>query len=191
MLCPYFSRQLPVIAMARTKQTARKSSGGKAPRVLLATKSAKSFRSYMTSQQSASYATTSSSSSSTANKTSYIVRSVNFLALKFDGFVLRLREHQCCKNVIVLACQHQLEQIHCFLSIPLIMWSGQFVIQYSYDYAIVNPWPTKQLYIGKMEKMNKNLKLQLMQKRCRLEMRNNESTYHCLHLLHCLACSQL
>ena len=41
----------------------------------------------MTSQQSATYAT-SSSSSSTANKTSYIVRSVKFLALKFDGFVL-------------------------------------------------------------------------------------------------------
>eukprot|EP00936_MAST-01D_sp_MAST-1D-sp1_P000319 g319.t1 len=37
--------------MARTKQTARRSTGGKAPRRQLATKAARSFRSYMTSQQ--------------------------------------------------------------------------------------------------------------------------------------------
>jgi len=37
--------------MARTKQTARKSTGGKAPRKQLATKSARNFRSFMTSQQ--------------------------------------------------------------------------------------------------------------------------------------------
>jgi len=37
--------------MARTKQTARRSTGGKAPRKQLATKAARSFRSYMTSQQ--------------------------------------------------------------------------------------------------------------------------------------------
>jgi histone H3 len=33
--------------MARSKQTSRKSSGGKAPRKQLATKSARSFRNYM------------------------------------------------------------------------------------------------------------------------------------------------
>ena len=38
--------------MARTKQTARKSTGGKAPRKQLATKSARQFKSFMTSQQS-------------------------------------------------------------------------------------------------------------------------------------------
>ena len=37
--------------MARTKQTARKSTGGKAPRKQLATRSCQSFRSFMTSQQ--------------------------------------------------------------------------------------------------------------------------------------------
>ena len=37
--------------MARTKQTARKSTGGKAPRWQLATRSAREFRSFMTSQQ--------------------------------------------------------------------------------------------------------------------------------------------
>ena len=37
--------------MARTKQTARKSTGGKAPRKQLATKSARQFRSYMVGQQ--------------------------------------------------------------------------------------------------------------------------------------------
>eukprot|EP00036_Acanthoecidae_sp_10tr_P023279 CAMPEP_0206328954 /NCGR_PEP_ID=MMETSP0106_2-20121207/22944_1 /ASSEMBLY_ACC=CAM_ASM_000206 /TAXON_ID=81532 /ORGANISM="Acanthoeca-like sp., Strain 10tr" /LENGTH=763 /DNA_ID=CAMNT_0053761647 /DNA_START=11 /DNA_END=2297 /DNA_ORIENTATION=+ len=37
--------------MARTKQTARKSTGGKAPRKQLATKSARSFRGFMRSQQ--------------------------------------------------------------------------------------------------------------------------------------------
>jgi len=37
--------------MARTKQTARKSTGGKAPRKQLATKSARAFRTFMTSQQ--------------------------------------------------------------------------------------------------------------------------------------------
>ena len=35
------------LAMARSKQTSRKSSGGKAPRKQLATKSARSFRNYM------------------------------------------------------------------------------------------------------------------------------------------------
>ena len=39
--------------MARTKQTARKSTGGKAPRKQLATRSAGAFRSYMVSQQAA------------------------------------------------------------------------------------------------------------------------------------------
>jgi hypothetical protein len=38
--------------MARTKQTARKSSGGAAPRRQLATTSTSSFRSFLTSQQS-------------------------------------------------------------------------------------------------------------------------------------------
>lgn len=38
--------------MARTKQTARKSTGGKAPRKQLATQSARSFRHFMTTQQS-------------------------------------------------------------------------------------------------------------------------------------------
>ena len=38
--------------MAKTKQTARKSSGGRAPRRQLAVRSAQAFRSYMTSQQS-------------------------------------------------------------------------------------------------------------------------------------------
>lgn len=38
--------------MARTKQTARKSTGGKAPRKQLATRSARSFRHFMTTQQS-------------------------------------------------------------------------------------------------------------------------------------------
>jgi hypothetical protein len=41
-----------LIRMARTKQTARKSTGGKAPRKQLATKSARQFKSFMTSQQS-------------------------------------------------------------------------------------------------------------------------------------------
>ena len=58
--------------MARTKQTARKSTGGRAPRQMLACHSAQQFRSYMTSQQSASYAT--ASSSAPATKTSYLVR---------------------------------------------------------------------------------------------------------------------
>jgi len=61
----------PSVRMARTKQTARKSTGGKAPRMMLACKSAQQFRSFMTSQQSASYATTSSTP---AQKTSYLVR---------------------------------------------------------------------------------------------------------------------
>ena len=39
--------------MARTKQTARKSTGGKAPRKQLATRAARSFKGYMTSQQKA------------------------------------------------------------------------------------------------------------------------------------------
>ena len=55
--------------MARTKQTARKSSGGKAPRKLMACKSPAQFRQYMTSQQAATYQT---SSSTTASKTSYL-----------------------------------------------------------------------------------------------------------------------
>ncbi|KAI6647128.1 Von Willebrand factor type A domain containing protein [Oopsacas minuta] len=55
--------------MARTKQTARKSSGGKAPRKLLACKSPTQFRQYMTSQQAVSYQT--SNNENTA-KTSYL-----------------------------------------------------------------------------------------------------------------------
>ena len=41
--------------MARTKQTARKSTGGKAPRKQLATRSARQFRTFLTSQQSAGF----------------------------------------------------------------------------------------------------------------------------------------
>ena len=55
--------------MARTKQTARKSTGGKAPRQLLACKSPTQFRQYMTSQQAATYQT---SSATPASKTSYL-----------------------------------------------------------------------------------------------------------------------
>merc|ERR1711871_580048 len=46
-------------AMARTKQTARQSTGGKAPRRQLATKAVRGFKSYMRSQQSVGRATSS------------------------------------------------------------------------------------------------------------------------------------
>ena len=55
--------------MARTKQTARKSTGGKAPRQLLACKSPSQFRQYMTSQQAATF---HSPGSQEAKKTSYL-----------------------------------------------------------------------------------------------------------------------
>ena len=55
--------------MARTKQTARKSTGGKAPRQQLACKSPSQYRQFMTSQQAATYQT---SSSTPATKTSYL-----------------------------------------------------------------------------------------------------------------------
>jgi hypothetical protein len=50
--------------MARTKQTARKSTGGKAPRKQLATKAARQFKGFMRSQQSAGRAGSSSAGSS-------------------------------------------------------------------------------------------------------------------------------
>jgi len=48
--------------MARTKQTARKSTGGKAPRKQLATRAARDLRNFMTSQQSVGHAIRNSSS---------------------------------------------------------------------------------------------------------------------------------
>ena len=57
--------------MARTKQTARKSTGGKAPRMQLATKSARAFRSYMTSQQQVGRASANRVGAA-AKKTSFI-----------------------------------------------------------------------------------------------------------------------
>ena len=54
----------PLPTMARTKQTARKSTGGKAPRKQLATKAARSFKGFMRSQQSAGRAGSSSAGSS-------------------------------------------------------------------------------------------------------------------------------
>ena len=54
--------------MARTKQTARKSTGGKAPKKLLACKSPSQFRQYMTSQQAATFQTPGQE----AEKTSYL-----------------------------------------------------------------------------------------------------------------------
>ena len=59
--------------MARTKQTARKSTGGKAPRKQLATRSAHSFRRFMTSQQAVGNATFGGSSGTkTPKKASFI-----------------------------------------------------------------------------------------------------------------------
>ena len=57
--------------MARTKQTARKSTGGKAPRKQLATKSARGFRQFMTSQQSVGRVSNAGASQAKA-KTSFI-----------------------------------------------------------------------------------------------------------------------
>lgn len=54
--------------MARTKQTARKSTGGMAPRKQLATKSARKFRDYMTSQQSLGTSAVARGRSGTASK---------------------------------------------------------------------------------------------------------------------------
>ena len=60
--------------MARTKQTARKSTGGKAPRRLLATKSAQQFRAYMTGRQAAGFQKGfSASQAKEEKKTSYLV----------------------------------------------------------------------------------------------------------------------
>lgn len=75
--CPLFSKldrttYLTKQRMARTKQTARKSSGGKAPRKMLATKSAGQLRQYLTGRQAATYA---SAKPSEQKKTSYIVSS--------------------------------------------------------------------------------------------------------------------
>jgi len=57
--------------MARTKQTARKSTGGKAPRKQLATKSARGFRQFMTSPQSVGRVSAAGTSQAKA-KTSFI-----------------------------------------------------------------------------------------------------------------------
>ena len=54
--------------MGRTKQTARKSSGGKAPRQLLACTSPTLFRQYMTGQQAATF----HSPGGKTEKTSYL-----------------------------------------------------------------------------------------------------------------------
>ena len=71
--------------MARTKQTARKSTGGKAPRRQLATKAARSFRSYMCSQQSVGNAVFGSASKEKENpqKVSFINYENTFGQFKF------------------------------------------------------------------------------------------------------------
>mmetsp|Transcript_5799 Transcript_5799/g.8761 ORF Transcript_5799/g.8761 Transcript_5799/m.8761 type:complete len:725 (-) Transcript_5799:170-2344(-) len=66
--------------MARTKQTARKSTGGKAPRKQLASKSAKAFRSYMGSGQTSS----SSSASSKQKKTIFVNSESTFYQFSFE-----------------------------------------------------------------------------------------------------------
>ena len=57
--------------MARTKQTARKSSGGKAPRKMLACTSKKQFRQFMLGQQAATYGGVGTPGS--PQQTSYLV----------------------------------------------------------------------------------------------------------------------
>lgn len=63
--------------MARTKQTARKSTGGKAPRRVMATKSARQFRSFMTGRQATGFVKKSAKFGASApkeeKKTSYLV----------------------------------------------------------------------------------------------------------------------
>ena len=59
------------LTMARTKQTARKSTGGKAPRKQLATQSARGFRQFMTSQQLVGRVSNAGTSQAKA-KTSFI-----------------------------------------------------------------------------------------------------------------------
>ena len=56
--------------MARTKQTARKSCGGKAPRKMMQATSAQQLRQFMTGRQAASYSGTGSQQQ---DKTSYLV----------------------------------------------------------------------------------------------------------------------
>ncbi|KAI8812080.1 hypothetical protein BJ742DRAFT_80244 [Cladochytrium replicatum] len=63
--------------MARTKQTARKSTGGKAPRAVLNSTSAAGFRSYMTSQQATSH-------DANATKTSFLNHENTFASFTFD-----------------------------------------------------------------------------------------------------------
>ncbi|XP_062501858.1 uncharacterized protein LOC134178963 [Corticium candelabrum] len=62
--------------MARTKQTARKSTGGKAPRRLLAAKSPSQFRAFMTGRQASGFSskrpTSGATSSKQEKKTSYL-----------------------------------------------------------------------------------------------------------------------
>ncbi|XP_065828395.1 uncharacterized protein [Oscarella lobularis] len=57
--------------MARTKQTARKSTGGKAPRKIMAAKSATDFRAFMTGRQAVQYGGAASKSKK-EEKTSYL-----------------------------------------------------------------------------------------------------------------------
>jgi len=56
--------------MARTKQTARKSCGGKAPRKMMAATSSQQLRSFLTGRQMLTYA---SPSTAKQQKTSYLV----------------------------------------------------------------------------------------------------------------------
>ena len=75
--------------MARTKQTARKSSGGKAPRKQLASTSPSQFRSYMSSAQSFSSSSSrdrssSSSSSSSSKKTIFVNSESTFYQFAFE-----------------------------------------------------------------------------------------------------------
>jgi len=58
--------------MARTKQTARRSTGGKAPRKQLATKAARSFRQFMTSQQSVGVTSNAYGQEKKPKKTSFL-----------------------------------------------------------------------------------------------------------------------
>ena len=60
------------MAMARTKQTARKSTGGMAPRRQLATRVSRDFRSFMTSQQSVGTAVRANPSDAVRQRTSFL-----------------------------------------------------------------------------------------------------------------------
>merc|ERR550514_1204111 len=94
--------------MARTKQTARKSTGGRAPRKQLATRASRSaFSSYMTSQQQLGAAVMQSgSSAAAAGKASFINYENTFGGFKFpcgppvgaQGPVLRPRWAVCTSS---------------------------------------------------------------------------------------------